>query len=293
MRNYVGLVALQGRTLTELVKLFEGHRVVALTGAGCSTESGIPDYRGEGTRMRARNPIQGPTFAKSEATRRRYWARAAIGWERFGEARPNPGHLALAELESQARLVGIITQNVDRLHHEAGSKNVIELHGALAEVRCLVCDSFESRRSVQARMRAQNPDHFVRTGDLNPDGDADLEADATFVAPHCLACGGALKPNVVFFGDSVPRSTVEAAFAMLASADALLVAGTSLAVFSGYRFLRAARERGMPIGLVNLGESRGSEIADVWIESSVGAVLPELCRCLGESTLSAEGERQV
>lgn len=280
LRNYLQRVSVQGRTLADLVALFEGRRLVALTGAGCSTESGIPDYRGAGTRMRARNPIQGPTFAKSESTRRRYWARAAIGWERLSEAKPNASHVALAQLETKGPLVGVITQNVDRLHHEAGSANVVELHGALAEVRCLACGTVETRRSVQVRMRNQNPDHFVRTGEMNPDGDADLEADASFVAPACLACGGALKPNVVFFGDSVPRPTVDAAFAMLASAEALLIAGTSLAVFSGYRFLRAARERGMPVGLVNLGESRGSDVADVWIEASVGTVLPDLGRSL-------------
>jgi NAD+-dependent protein deacetylase sirtuin 4 len=274
-------------TLEDLAHLFHGRRIVALTGAGCSTESGIPDYRGEGTRARARNPIQGPTFAKSEPTRRRYWARAAVGWEKFSAAQPNDAHHALAALEANRHLLGVITQNVDRLHQRAGSREVIELHGALEEVRCLACGAFEARRDVQRRIKEQNPFHLSKVGELNPDGDADLEADETFIPPRCLLCEGPLKPNVVFFGDSVPRPTVDRAFAMLDAADALLVAGTSLAVYSGYRFLRHARDRGIPIGLVNVGESRGSDVVDVWVEARVGSVLPRLVQRLESDADSA------
>lgn len=260
-----------------------GRRWVALTGAGCSTESGIPDYRGVGARGRPRTSIQGPDFRRSAAIRQRYWARAALGWDRIRAAAPNDGHLALARLEGGGGLTGIITQNVDRLHHAAGSRNVVELHGALAEVRCLECGALHARAEVQARLLEANRGWLGRPVAAAPDGDADLPAGAVegFVVVGCAACDGVLQPNVVFFGDGVPRPIVERSFAMVDAAEVLVVLGTSLAVFSGYRFLLRAVERGTPVVVVNLGPVRGEERAALKIEAPTGAVLPRVAAALG------------
>jgi NAD-dependent SIR2 family protein deacetylase len=265
-----------------LARLLRGRRIVVLTGAGCSTESGIPDYRGPGTRARARNPIQHREFLGKAEVRARYWARSLIGWPRFCEARPNAAHHALAALEREGRVVGLITQNVDRLHHAAGSERVIELHGALARVRCLECGAQEPRARLQERLLALNPGFARWQAELRPDGDAELPAEAlhAFRVAGCTRCGGALKPDVVFFGDNVPPATVEAAFSLLEEGDALLVVGSSLAVYSGYRFVVRASERLLPIGLVTLGESRGDSLADVRVEARAGEVLPRLVEAL-------------
>lgn len=246
-----------------------------LTGAGCSTESGIPDYRGPGTRDRARNPIQHRAFVTDPSARQRYWARSAVGWARFSTVEPNDAHLALASMS----LTGLITQNVDRLHHRAGSREVIELHGALAEVRCLACDARESRDALQARILALNPG-FTASAELAPDGDSELETARDFQVPACRACGGILKPDVVFFGDNVPRPRVDAAFAIADAAEVLLVVGSSLTVFSGYRFVLRAAERGQRIAIVNLGETRGDPHAHVRVDARAGEVLPALARAL-------------
>jgi NAD-dependent SIR2 family protein deacetylase len=270
--------------LGALVKLLRGRRIVVLTGAGCSTESGIPDYRGPGTRARARNPIQHMEFLSRPEVRARYWARSLIGWPRFSMARPNAAHHALAALERDGHVLGLITQNVDRLHHAAGSARIIELHGALAEVRCLSCGEREPRASVQERLLALNPDFMEHQVELRPDGDAELPVEAvrSFRVADCTHCGGALKPDVVFFGDNVPRLIVDAAFTMLEEGDALLVVGSSLAVFSGYRFVLRAAERHMPIGMINIGECRGEALADVRVEARAGEVLPQLVEALSE-----------
>jgi NAD-dependent deacetylase sirtuin 4 len=277
--------------LAPLVTLLAGRRFTVLTGAGCSTESGIPDYRGEGTRARARTPIQHRAFLDDAATRQRYWARALVGWERFSRARPNPAHHALAALEHAGVVRGLITQNVDRLHHAAGSRRVVELHGALAEVRCLVCGTREDRGALQARLRALNPGFEPADVALAPDGDAELEGEwvrALRVA-GCLACGGVLKPDVVFFGDNVARPVVDAAFALLEEGEALLVVGTSLAVFSGFRFVRRAAERGTPVAIVNLDETRGDPHATVRVSAAAGTVLPALATALLDLTRTATG----
>ncbi|MBX3187832.1 MAG: NAD-dependent protein deacetylase [Labilithrix sp.] len=247
--------------------------VVALTGAGVSTESGIPDYRSPEALARPRRPIQGPEFVRSERLRRRYWARAMTGWDRFKLARPGAAHDALARLEARGCVTGLITQNVDRLHHAAGSRNIVELHGALAEVICLVCSAIEDRESVQTRMRAANP--AIVDAPMAPDGDADLPDEwiERFEVPSCARCDGVLKPHVVFFGHNVARPIVDRAFAMVDDARALLVVGTSLAVYSGYRFSRRAVERGIPVFIVNRGPVRGEEHAAWKIESSTGATL--------------------
>jgi NAD-dependent SIR2 family protein deacetylase len=263
--------------------LLRGRRVVALTGAGVSTESGIPDYRSPESLARARRPIHGPEFARSASVRRRYWARAFVGWERFRGARPGPAHLAVARLEAAGALDAVITQNVDRLHHAAGSRQVTELHGALAEVACLDCGAVEDREDVQARMRAENPGFGADAPEVRPDGDVELpdERIAAFRVPCCPGCGGTLKPRVVFFGDCVPRPVVEEAYARVEAAEALLVAGTSLAVFSGYRFLLRAAERGIPIAIVNRGPVRGEERAALKIDAGTGETLAALARQLG------------
>jgi NAD-dependent SIR2 family protein deacetylase len=264
--------------ITELVELLRGRRFVAVAGAGCSTESGIPDYRGPTTRARARSPVQYRTFIRHEAARTRYWARSVVGWTRFRSAEPGPAHFALAELERTGPLQGLITQNVDRLHHAAGSERVIELHGALAEVRCLDCGRMEPRDALQSRLLALNPGWQQRHAELAPDGDAELPAEwvAQFRTAGCLGCGGVLKPNVVFFGENVPKPRVGAAWSLMDEADALVVVGSSLAVFSGYRFVREAAARGMPVAIINAGPTRADELADVRVEARLGEVLPRL-----------------
>ncbi|WP_309892648.1 NAD-dependent protein deacetylase [Archangium sp.] len=268
-----------------LAALLRGRRVVALTGAGCSTESGIPDYRGPGTRARARNPIQHREFLTRPEVRARYWARSLLGWPRFSAARPNAAHEALAALEREGQVLGLITQNVDRLHHAAGSQRVIELHGALAQVRCLDCEAVEPRTQLQERLLALNPGFVEHSAELRPDGDAELalERVQSFQVAACTRCRGTLKPDVVFFGDNVPPPTVEAAFSLLEEGDALLVVGSSLAIYSGYRFLQRAVSRQLPVGLINLGECRGSELMDVRVEAQAGEVLPRLVEALGRA----------
>jgi NAD-dependent deacetylase sirtuin 4 len=261
-----------------LASLLRDRRVVVLTGAGLSTRSGIPDYRGPETRRRARNPIRFAEYIASDEKRARYWARSMVGWERFSAARPNDGHLALRAMEEHGVIDGVITQNVDRLHHRAGSERVVELHGALAETHCLDCGAIEPRDDVQRRLRAANPSFSPADVELAPDGDAELPAElvARFVAPRCVRCDGTLKPNVVFFGENVRPATLAAAYALFDAADVLLVVGSSLAVFSGYRFVRRAKDRGMPVAILNLGESRGDALADLRVEGDCATLLPAL-----------------
>lgn len=270
--------------VTALVELMRGRRVVALTGAGISTESGIPDYRGPGTRARARNPIQHREFVGDALVRQRYWARAFVGWHRFSSSQPNEGHRALAILEANGVVTTVITQNVDRLHQAAGSRAVIELHGALADVKCLTCGAFERREDVQHRLLLLNPRASDLAATAAPDGDAELarEAALRFEIADCLACGGILKPDVVFFGGTVPRPVVDAAMTSVDEAEVLLVLGTSLAVYSGFRFVRRASERGMAIGLVNLGETRADTYATVRLEEPLGGVLSRVATALGQ-----------
>jgi NAD-dependent SIR2 family protein deacetylase len=268
--------------LAHLCELARGGNVVALTGAGLSTESGIPDYRGPEALARPRRPIHGPEFARSEDVRRRYWARATIGWPRMRAAEPNKGHRALAELEHLGVVTHVVTQNVDRLHFKAGSERVTELHGALGNVACLGCGALEDRDHLQERLLEANPGWRDRRASVAPDGDADLprESELEFQIPACLACGGILKPRVVFFGDNVPKSIVDEAYAAVDAAALLLVVGTSLAVFSGYRFLRHAAQRGVPVAIVNRGPVRGEEAAALKIEAGTGDTLEAVVRGL-------------
>ncbi len=266
-----------------LVQLCSGKKIVVLAGAGLSTESGIPDYRGPETARRARNPIQGRQFLTDAHARTRYWARSMTGWPRIASARPNLGHRTLAELEKAGLILGIITQNVDGLHQAAGSRRVVELHGALARVRCLSCPVIESRSSLQERLIAANPDWVERQAPVAPDGDADLESQwfDSFCVPVCLACGGTLKPDVVFFGENVVPQVKDAAFALFDEGDVLLVVGSSLTVFSGFRFVRRAHEKSIPVAIVNLGPTRGDDLATLRMDARLGAVLPPFSAALG------------
>jgi len=251
---------------------------LVLSGAGISTDSGIPDYRGPETRRRARNPVQHREFVRSHAARQRYWARSMLGFTRFAAATPNAGHLALAQLEQGGQLHGVITQNVDGLHQRAGSREVIELHGALRTVVCLGCQARTPRPLLQEALRACNPGFEARAAELAPDGDADL-ADALisdFRVVDCAACGGALRPDVVFFGENVPRPRVDAAFALLARARSLWVIGSSLAVYSGLRFVHHAHKCGLPVAVLCLGPTRGDPFASLRIDAGASQVLRAL-----------------
>jgi NAD-dependent deacetylase sirtuin 4 len=266
-----------------LVDLLRSRPVTVLSGAGISTESGIPDYRGPDARSNDHTPIRYREFLAEEETRRHYWARSAVGWPTFDAATPNDGHRALARLEEAGIVNGIITQNVDRLHQEAGSERVVELHGALAEVECLDCGTFSSRRDLQDRLLHLNPGWPQEADELAPDGDAEMPRSATrsFRVPHCRACGGTLKPKVVFFGEDTAPGPVDQAWALLAEADALLVTGSSLTVYSGFRFVRRAAEANQPVGIVNLGETRGDPLAQVHVDGKTGEVLPRLAAEVG------------
>ena len=296
------------RDLKILLELMRRGPVAVLTGAGCSTESGIPDYRGPRTDRRDHDPIQYREFVEQPGTRARYWARSAVGWTRVRDAAPNDAHRALARLESAGPVVGVITQNVDGLHQAAGSQRVLELHGSLADVRCLECGRREARSSVQRRLLAMNPGFrhrrvgsdpasgeageaggktggeasVGREAELAPDGDArvDDEVARDLTVPGCRRCGGVLKPDVVFFGENVPPERVERAWALLDEARVLLVAGSSLSVYSGYRFVRRSHEEGRPVGIVNLTSTRGDGEASVRVAGRVGDVLPRVAAAL-------------
>ena len=268
--------------LEELVALLRDRRLLVLTGAGCSTESGIPDYRGPESARRKRQPLQYREFIGSAQARQRYWARSTLGWPAMSRAEPNGAHRAIAELERRGRLTTLITQNVDRLHHKAGSRAVIELHGALAEVKCLSCTEREERTLLQSRLLQANPGWLDAAAELAPDGDAELPSEVTssFHVVDCQHCGGVLKPDVVFFGENVARPLVERAYAEVDAAEALLVVGSSLTVFSGFRFVKRAAERKKPIAIVNLGPSRGDALASVCVAARAGEFLPALSAAL-------------
>jgi NAD-dependent SIR2 family protein deacetylase len=276
--------------LEPLVELLRGRRVVVLAGAGCSTESGIPDYRGPEGSLRARKPVQYQEFVRSESARARYWARSSVGWPRFTSARPNDAHRALAELEAAGVVRGIITQNVDGLHQAAGSRHVVELHGSLAAVRCLECGESTSRAAFQRRLLELNEGWAgtLDAAESAPDGDAELPAAAVerFGVPGCEVCGGVMKPDVVFFGENVPAATVDDAWRLFAEGEVLLVVGSSLAVYSGRRFVYRAQQEGIPIAVVNLGPTRADEMAAVKVEGRLGRILPHLAEVLRDAAIA-------
>ena len=264
--------------LDEFVDLLAGGDVLVLTGAGISTESGIPDYRGPDGRRRVQ-PMQYSEFVGSSTARQRYWARSYVGWQRFSSAGPNAGHRAVASLQ-RAGIVGpVITQNVDGLHQAAGAAEVTELHGALERVVCLTCGDRTSRWDLDERMRQANPGYEVSSNEIRPDGDIALNAldVEDFVVPLCLVCGrDTLKPDVVFFGESVPKPVVEHCFALTERARALLVLGSSLKVMSGYRFVRRAAAHGIPVGIITHGPTRGDAEATHRLDAPLGTTLTEL-----------------
>jgi len=265
-----------------LVDLCRSRSVTVLSGAGVSTESGIPDYRGPETKEKDHDPIRYDAFVSDPETRRHYWARSAVGWPSFDAAEPNDGHRALARLEATGQVSGIITQNVDRLHQAAGSEQVVELHGALADVVCLDCGAISSRRRLQERLLTLNPGWADKAATHAPDGDADLPRSVTrtFRVPECRTCGGVLKPHVVFFGEDTEAAPVTRAWALVEEADALLVVGSSLTVYSGFRFARYAARHSRPLGIVNLGSTRADALAAVEVAGQTGHVLPRLADTL-------------
>ncbi|TVR66407.1 MAG: NAD-dependent protein deacetylase [Gemmatimonadales bacterium] len=276
-----------------LARFIRHRRPVVLTGAGCSTESGIPDYRGPAARNRDRQPMLYQEFTRSPEARSRYWARSSVGWVRFRESRPNPAHGALADLEGSGAIPGIISQNVDGLHQAAGSRRVLELHGSLARVRCLGCGGDETREDLHHRLRTLNP-HFPLFGadaHLLADGDAALPEDAHrgFQPAPCLRCGGILKPDVVFFGESVPRSRLEDAWGLYGQGRGLLVVGSSLTVFSGRRFVRKALAEGRPVAIVNLGPTLSDDAAELKVEDRVGRLLPRVVAALNGPGATRQG----
>lgn len=256
-----------------------GRRVLALTGAGISTDSGIPDYRGPDSPPR--RPMTISEFRSGPQARQRYWARSHVGWARMREARPNAGHFALARLEQLGVCTSVITQNVDGLHTRAGTGSVVELHGRIADVRCLDCRAVTSRRDLQRRLAELNPG-FARaaTAEAAPDGDAELEAVQDFRVADCDSCGGVLKPDVVFFGENVAKPVVRHCYDLVSECEAVLVTGSSLTVLSGFRFVRQAHRDGLPIVIVNRGPTRADDLATVKLDAGCGETLPALAETL-------------
>ena len=249
----------------------ESHeRLFVITGAGVSTDSGIPDYRDANGDWKRTPPVTFQAFTGDDTTRRRYWARSLVGWPHFRRARPNTVHHALAALEARGKVELLLTQNVDGLHQAAGSQRVIDLHGRLDTVRCLRCEARSPREELQHELLARNPEWARLDASVAPDGDADLEGRdfSRFDVPDCEICGGMLKPDVVFFGENVPRERVTQANLHLSQADALLVIGSSLMVYSGYRFVQAAARSGLPIAAINLGRTRADDLLALKVEAT-------------------------
>jgi NAD-dependent SIR2 family protein deacetylase len=273
LRHHPEDIVANARTLRTWADRFE--RVFVLTGAGISTASGIPDYRDTDGAWKRPPPVTYQAFVGDTATYRRYWARSFVGWPMFSTAQPNAGHHALATFARERRTTALVTQNVDTLHQRAGSGDVIDLHGRLDRTVCLSCGDQRPRNELQTRMAANNAGWRPRQAAAAPDGDADIDpsAVAAFEPPHCAICGGMLKPDVVFFGENVPRERYAQALAALHAADAVLVVGSSLMVYSGFRFARMGHERGMPVAILNRGQTRADALVDLKLEGDCGAVL--------------------
>ena len=265
--------------MSELQDFIRAHpRLAVLTGAGVSTSSGIPDYRDERGEWKRTRPVEFRPFMSDIRVRQRYWARSTVGWPIISRAQPNGAHRALAQLEADGVVSLLITQNVDGLHARAGSRQVIDLHGRLDTVRCMTCDHTLPRSGLQRELLASNPAWAEIEGRVAPDGDVDIEGRdfSGFIVPECSECGGILKPDVVFFGENVPRERVDRAYQGVASADALLVVGSSLMVYSGYRFAEAAAAAGKPIAAINLGRTRADHLFALKIGAPSDEVLGKL-----------------
>ncbi|NIH84448.1 NAD-dependent protein deacetylase [Amycolatopsis granulosa] len=270
-------------SLDDVVRLTGAGGVVVLSGAGLSTESGIPDYRGATGSLRRHTPMTYQEFVAAEHARRRYWARSHLGWRTIARARPNEGHRGVAALRAAGLVAGVITQNVDGLHQAAGTPDVVELHGSLDRVVCLSCGARSAREELDRRLREANPDFAATAGRINPDGDVELPETAVdgFRVVACLRCGGVLKPDVVFFGENVEPSRVDRCYRLVDTASALLVLGSSLTVMSGLRFVRRAAEAGTPVAIVNQGPTRGDKYAAVRVDLPLGRALAALVDRLG------------
>jgi NAD-dependent SIR2 family protein deacetylase len=259
------------------------RRLFVLTGAGISTASGIPDYRDNNGAWKQQQPMDYRDFVASHAARQRYWSRSYFGWQRFSQASPNAAHSAIAELEQLGRLVGTVTQNVDGLHQRAGSQQVTELHGSLATVTCLACGHSMARAVMQQALRARNPQLSAVTGEMAPDGDARLQSfdESGLDIPGCQCCDGIVKPAVVFFGEGVPPERVQHCHDLLAGCDAVLVVGSSLMVYSGYRFIREAAQQGIPIAAINRGKTRADDLLTYKFEVDCATALATALQPLG------------
>jgi NAD-dependent SIR2 family protein deacetylase len=266
---------------SRLTELVAGGGVVVLSGAGLSTESGIPDYRGPTGRARNAQPMTYQTFISSAAARQRYWARAHVGWRAMKSAEPNAGHRAVARLQHHGLLTSIITQNVDGLHHRSGAARITELHGSLYRVRCLACGERTSRADLDRRFAEAN-EGWAPSGVINPDGDAVLTDDqaSSFRVVDCESCGGNLKPDVIFFGENVPPERVASCYEAVAAARGLLVLGSSLTVLSGFRFVRHAASLDIPVVIVNQGATRGDDLAQAVLDAPLGQTLTDLTAAL-------------
>jgi NAD-dependent SIR2 family protein deacetylase len=269
-------VTVVGAESPELIALLAGRRVALLTGAGISTDSGIPDYRGPDSPPS--NPMTIRQFTSDPVFRQRYWARNHVGWRHMDDTQPNAGHRAAAALERDGVVNGVITQNVDLLHTKAGSRNVINLHGTYAQVVCLSCGQSISRATLAEELDALNPGFTERVEAVGglavaPDADAVVADTASFRYLDCASCGGMLKPDIVYFGENVPKDVVRQAFSLVDDAEALLVAGSSLTVFSGYRFVRHASALGIPVAIINRGPTRGDDLAAVKVEAGCSELL--------------------
>jgi NAD-dependent SIR2 family protein deacetylase len=265
--------------LDEAIEALAGHRLTVLTGAGISTDSGIPDYRGPDSPPRT--PMTFQQFVGDPAFRRHYWARNHVGWAHVRKAAPNAGHRALVAMEARGVVLGVLTQNVDLLHEDAGSRNVIDLHGRYDRVVCLDCGTVISRAALAQRLDALNPGFVESVGsvadiEIAPDADAVIETTSHFVVAPCEVCGGVLKPDIVYFGENVPKERVQRAYAMVDDAGALLVAGSSLTVMSGLRFVRHAAKAGKPVVIVNRGQTRGDPLATVKVDVGTSEALTVL-----------------
>ncbi|WP_022918309.1 NAD-dependent protein deacetylase [Ruania albidiflava] len=262
--------------VSALTALLTGRRFVVLTGAGISTDSGIPDYRGPDSPPRT--PMTYDQFVSDEGFRRHYWARNHVGWRHMRTRRPNAGHQAVVRLEERGLVTGVITQNVDLLHQAAGSQQVIDLHGHYNEVICLSCHLMLPRSQLDQMLTALNPEFTEAVADVEiaPDADAVIASTEGFRVQPCPRCGGILKPNIVYFGENVPKDRVAAAYRLVDASEAVLVAGSSLAVLSGLRFVRHAHRNGLPVGIVNRGATRGDDVANVHLEAGTSAALTAL-----------------
>ncbi|MFB7342164.1 NAD-dependent protein deacetylase [Streptomyces hydrogenans] len=277
--------------LEPVVDVVRSGGVLVLSGAGISTESGIPDYRGEGGSLARHTPMTYQDFTGGERARRRYWARSHLGWRTFGRARPNDGHRAVAAFGRAGLLTGVITQNVDGLHRAAGSDGVVELHGGLDRVVCLDCGDVSARRELARRLEEANPGFDPVPAAVNPDGDADLtdEQVADFHVVPCVVCGGVLKPDVVFFGETVPAERVERCRELVRGAASVLVLGSSLTVMSGLRFVRQAAQAGTPVVIVNRDATRGDTLAAARVALPLGKALTAVAERLDIALERSEG----